>query len=316
MKKLSLLTCIGLLLVASAAMYAEEPKVNWDPAYSGNYTVGRGGNSIQYIIVHVVQGSYSGCISWFKNPSAKVSAHYVLSKGGAITQMVKDSDTGWHAGNWSYNQRSIGLEHEGYVTDNFSDTMYRSSAALVRSLCNKYGIPKDRNHIIGHVEVPGATHTDPGKNWNWGVFMSYVNGREPVAAPQLVKVEAPTLEEYKIKVCSTEYNVEKLQKSLSVRSGNLYRESVTIANLFESNFRLPMSNLEPYVACDACVQFPEVWSEESEITCDAEQTGDLDLIYLYDRHDCEVWMKTPASDWQKLGNLAAYAFKGYRLETK
>ena len=42
---------------------------------------------------------------------------------------------------------SIGIEHEGFV-DNpawFTDAMYRSSAALTRYLCDKYGIPKDRS---------------------------------------------------------------------------------------------------------------------------------------------------------------------------
>src|SRR5205823_6606113 len=36
------------------------------------------------------------------------------------------------------------------------------------------GIAKDRQHIIGHVEVPGATHTDPGHFFNWPKFMQYL----------------------------------------------------------------------------------------------------------------------------------------------
>ena len=62
--------------------------------------------------------------------------------------------------------------------------MYRSSAQLAAYLCNKYGIPRDRTHLIGHNEVPdpydptsygGATnHGDPGYNWNWYKYMSYV----------------------------------------------------------------------------------------------------------------------------------------------
>jgi hypothetical protein len=54
--------------------------------------------------------------------------------------------------------------------------MYRASAALTRHICDKYGIPKDRTHIIGHNQVPGATHTDPGPHWNWTTYMSYVTG--------------------------------------------------------------------------------------------------------------------------------------------
>jgi hypothetical protein len=32
----------------------------------------------------------------------------------------------------------------------------------------------DRSHIIGHNEVPGATHTDPGSCWNWTYYMQLV----------------------------------------------------------------------------------------------------------------------------------------------
>ncbi|MEU2615035.1 N-acetylmuramoyl-L-alanine amidase [Micromonospora sp. NPDC007271] len=153
----------------------------WAPAYSGNYTVANRPTDyrINYVVIHVTQGSYAGSISWFQNPSAKVSAHYTFrSADGAVTQSVREKDIAWHAGNWTYNTQSIGIEHEGYVDDPswFTDAMYRASAALTRNLANKYGIPKDRNHIIGHIEVPGATHTDPGPNWNWTYYMQLVNG--------------------------------------------------------------------------------------------------------------------------------------------
>ncbi|CAM5259853.1 hypothetical protein SBADM41S_08152 [Streptomyces badius] len=39
--------------------------------------------------------------------------------------------------------------------------MYRSSAALTSHLSAKFNIPKDRAHIVGHVEVPGNDHTVP-----------------------------------------------------------------------------------------------------------------------------------------------------------
>ncbi len=152
----------------------------WVAANSSNYTSGRGGNSIRYIVIHTMQGSYSGSISWFQNGAANVSAHYcVRSSDGQITQMVHDRDTAWHAGNWTYNQRSIGIEHEGYVSDPgrwYTEEMYRASAALTRHIADRYGVPIDRSHIIGHVEVPGATHTDPGSGWDWPHYMALVRG--------------------------------------------------------------------------------------------------------------------------------------------
>lgn len=124
-----------------------------------------------------MQGYYAGTISWFRNPSSNVSAHYCLrSSDGDITQMVRNKDVAWHAGNW--NNRSIGLEHEGFVSNPawYTTAMYNASAALTRHICNTYGLAKNRTTIVGHVEVPGATHTDPGPHWDWTRYMNLVTG--------------------------------------------------------------------------------------------------------------------------------------------
>ncbi|AXK36697.1 N-acetylmuramoyl-L-alanine amidase [Streptomyces armeniacus] len=152
------------------------PPALWVPAHEANYAAGRSA-AISQVVVHVTQGSYAGSISWFQNPEAEVSAHYVIrSADGEITQMVRDGDTAWHARD--ANSSALGIEHEGFIDDPswFTDAMYRSSAALTKHLCDTHGIPKDREHIVGHSEVPGNDHTDPGPNWNWDTYMGYVNG--------------------------------------------------------------------------------------------------------------------------------------------
>jgi len=149
-------------------------------ASSTNYTASsRGGSDIDVIVVHTVQGSYSGAISWFQNSSADVSAHYVVrSVDGEVTQCLLEKDIGWHAGNWSYNERSVGIEHEGYVEDPgqwYTEAMYRSSAILVADIISRTNVSLDRDHIVGHVEIPGATHTDPGTGWDWDRYMRYID---------------------------------------------------------------------------------------------------------------------------------------------
>jgi len=150
------------------------------PANSNNYTPADRPNSvlIDKIVIHVAQGSWSSALNWFQNPYASVSAHFtVRSSDGFVGQSVREKDIAWHAGNWPYNQTSIGIEHEGYVSDPkwFTEAMYDSSAKLSAYLCNKYLIPIDRDHIVGHVEVPYPNdHYDPGYNWNWYKYMDYV----------------------------------------------------------------------------------------------------------------------------------------------
>lgn len=150
-------------------------------ASSSNYSnYSRGASDISYIVIHTVQGSYSGCISWFQNSSASVSAHYVVrSSDGQVTQMVDEEDVAWHAGNWSYNLASVGIEHEGYVdapSTWYTPAMYASSGLLSADIAARNGIAISRSYIIGHNEVPGATHTDPGSGWDWDTYMDYVSG--------------------------------------------------------------------------------------------------------------------------------------------
>jgi hypothetical protein len=157
------------------------PPALWVPAHPNNYTVGRPYPPLNTVVIHDTEGSYASAISWFQNPNSRVSAHYVIrSVDGQITQMVREANTAWHAGNWDYNVRSIGIEHEGYMNQPgwYTEAMYQSSAALARDVTEQYGIRKDRAHIIAHSEVPGSTHQDPGPLWNWNYYMSLIR-RDP-----------------------------------------------------------------------------------------------------------------------------------------
>jgi hypothetical protein len=153
------------------------PGARWVPAVAGNYRVAnRGAADINYIVVHTTQGSYNGAISWFQNPAAEVSAHYVIrSSDGDLTQMVDDKDIAYHDA--CFNTNSIGIEHEGFVADPgrwYTEAMYMKSAAVTAWLCDAYGIPKDRMHIYGHGTRPTARATPiPARagtgstTWRW-----------------------------------------------------------------------------------------------------------------------------------------------------
>lgn len=175
----------ALATPAADTRSTDYPSALWVPADPNNYATGRSA-TIDKVVVHVTQGSYAGSISWFQDPVSEVSAHYVIrSSDGQITQMVRDKDTAYHAK--SANASALGIEHEGFIDDPswFTDSMYRSSAALTAYLCDRYGIPKDRAHIIGHSEAPGNDHTDPGPYWNWTRYMELVTGSTTATADGL-----------------------------------------------------------------------------------------------------------------------------------
>ncbi len=147
------------------------------PAHSSNYTHSRS-SRIRRIVLHTTEGSYAGAIGWFRNPSANVSAHYVVRRSdGQITQMVPDNKTAWHA--CSSNSDTIGIEHEGRasVASTWTAANLDASARLVGWLARKYDIPVDRSHIVGHGEVQPAHcayRYDPGPHFPWSAYLKKV----------------------------------------------------------------------------------------------------------------------------------------------
>lgn len=155
------------------------PTIVWKA--SPTFNAGREGNAISLIVIHTTEGSYPGSVGWLTRQGGDASCHYLIREdGGEITQIVKDWDTAWHAGNWPYNLRAIGIE-ASWASNGIdmgaqpSSGLYRTDANLTAFLCVKYAIPPDRAHIIGHGQIPPPNnHTDPGPKWNWTLFMAMV----------------------------------------------------------------------------------------------------------------------------------------------
>lgn len=180
---------------------------------SANFAPGRNGDHISMIIVHTEQGTDDGTTAWFDNPAAHASAHYSISFEGRVRQFVKDADTAWHSGNAHVNRCSIGIELEGWLERaRFPDEMTGALTSLIQMLASKYSIKLDRNHIIGHCEVPdplhpgkfgGANnHQDPGPAFPWAALCGRLGmprgpHDEPIAvsvAPLIAANPPPSLE--------------------------------------------------------------------------------------------------------------------------
>ncbi|WP_329237668.1 N-acetylmuramoyl-L-alanine amidase [Streptomyces sp. NBC_00111] len=179
-------TAAAALLPASVRAVAAPPAetdyggAQWFPASESNCTPSRRSSErpVDLVVIHVAQQTFSQTVGIFRNPAKEVSAHYVVRSGdGFVAQCVRERDIAWHAGSWDHNTRSIGIEHEGWIDQPayFTHTMYARSAKLTADICDRYGLPKDRAHIIGHHEVPGSDHTDPGPHWDWVRYIRLVN---------------------------------------------------------------------------------------------------------------------------------------------
>lgn len=178
----------------NSVMSADYAPALWNPT-TCNYS-SRSGTAITMVAIHDVEGTYAGCISWFKNCSASASAHYVMrSSDGQVTQMILEVNKAWHIG--SENPYTVGIEHEGYASTGYNwytTAMLMSSADLVRDICSSNSINPLRCYfgpgcsgttqqcqqgtcvkVKGHQMFPNQTHSDPGPYWNWDKFYKYLN---------------------------------------------------------------------------------------------------------------------------------------------
>jgi N-acetyl-anhydromuramyl-L-alanine amidase AmpD len=157
----------------------DHPGVRWIAASQSNlrFADRPADYAVDRVVIHVTESDFRTAVKVFRDPLHQAASHYLVrASDGRTVQMVRELDVAYHAGNRGYNERSIGIEHEGFVDrpQNFTEAMYRSSARLTARICKQYGIPVDRGHIIGHNEVPGADHTDPGPHWDWKRYIGYV----------------------------------------------------------------------------------------------------------------------------------------------
>ncbi|SIR52208.1 SH3 domain-containing protein [Haladaptatus litoreus] len=181
---------------------ATKPEMAWAPADESNYDEAERESDldIRWFIVHVAQGEADWTVNYFQNPDANVSAHYVADhETGDLTQMLAEEDIGWHAGNWPYNQHSLGIEHSGWVNETeYTDELYEASAKIVRWSATEFDFPKrvrrydiapcnakdGEGGVIGHDQIPNPNdctkpggisgHYDPGSLWNWGRYEGFI----------------------------------------------------------------------------------------------------------------------------------------------
>lgn len=162
-----------------------------------NYTPRREGHTPQAIVLHIMEGSLAGTDSWFRNPKSQVSSHYGIGKNGEIWNWVDEQNTAFTNGRvdkptWkgyekgvNPNFTTITIEHEGWTGQPWTEEMYAADVYLLKEIAKRWGIPLDRDHIIGHNEIYGKKPNCPGSGLDWSRLMSSV--QMPIYRNQQVK---------------------------------------------------------------------------------------------------------------------------------
>lgn len=200
-----------LTFLTATTLLAAPPKpaVTWDESPNRTGSSRETSYDIDTIVIHTTEGKdtngdgvftecYTQAISWFNNPAAGVSAHYVISPSGAVTQMVADDDIAWHA--TYYNSRSIGIECAGFSSKagTWTPALLETLSSLVAYLCDAYDItavhpagnaydePGDKftkTGLVGHAQIQPWSRSDPGAYFPWAAFVEAVNEKLDVAPP-------------------------------------------------------------------------------------------------------------------------------------
>src|SRR5215210_506784 len=128
---------------------------------------GRAGWSPGWTVVHTTDGTFESACSWFGDPLSGVSAHYLVGLDGRVVQFVDEEDGAIHAGGGPEelaarfptpdpNLHTIGIEFEdggAPLTIQRPAAQYAAGARIVESAAERWGIPLDREHVIGHREL-------------------------------------------------------------------------------------------------------------------------------------------------------------------
>lgn len=133
-----------------------------------------------YFVIHRMQGSYEGTLSWFQNPKSEVSADECINKPGSKVCVFNTAATRmkcWQVGN--ANSLVMGVEIEGFegqdestLTDGFYDELASRLILMQKRVKETYGVIIPLKHsltkgtpgIVGHNQIAqwygGSNHTD------------------------------------------------------------------------------------------------------------------------------------------------------------
>jgi len=160
--------------------------------YSSPHTSPRPDGEISLIVVHCislpaghfggryVEALFMGTLSGQAHQdfsdltAARVSAHLLIRRCGALMQFVAFDQCAWQAGASTYQGRqgcndfSIGIELEGTDTAPYREVQYEVLGSVVSALQDHYQIPA--RAVVGHSDIAPGRKTDPGPSFDWEKF--------------------------------------------------------------------------------------------------------------------------------------------------
>jgi hypothetical protein len=151
----------------------------------------RAGYTPKIIVLHVQEGT-NDLAEYFKGVDADCT---VWSKrDGQLIRILPDEAAPWTNGVFSApnlsipliadayrrgiyaNNISLSIEHQGFYTQDFTDTQLESTSRMIATWCLKWDIPCDAGHIIGHRDIDSVTRANcPGPRFPFDRVITRAN---------------------------------------------------------------------------------------------------------------------------------------------
>lgn len=131
---------------------------------SPNHYNGRDGHHVNHITLHIMVGYLTSTDNFFQSPQSTASAHYGIGGDGTIHQYVDENNGSWSDANYTSNNSTISIEHEGGMNGiPCTQACMDASATLCADIAQRYGwdhLWHDglNGNIWLHREVPGTNH--------------------------------------------------------------------------------------------------------------------------------------------------------------
>ncbi len=140
--------------------------------HSPNCGPRRNGLTPAFIVIHyTAMETAEAALERLCDPTAEVSAHYLIGTRGDVIQMVEEAARAWHAGAGAWcgvddiNSRSIGIELDNRGHHPFSEPQMAVLEELLRGIMQRWNIPA--SGVIGHSDMAPGRKTDPGPHFDW-----------------------------------------------------------------------------------------------------------------------------------------------------
>ncbi|ARE39785.1 N-acetylmuramoyl-L-alanine amidase [Rhodovulum sp. P5] len=142
----------------------------WRP--SPNFGPRRGGVRPDMVVLHyTAMVDAEAALARLCDPTAEVSAHYLIARDGQVFQLVEEADRAWHAGIgvWGavrdINSHAIGIELDNDGQQPFSAPLMGALDTLLAGIMARWSIPPER--VIGHSDMAPDRKADPGPRFDW-----------------------------------------------------------------------------------------------------------------------------------------------------